>query len=228
MSIRSMSDATPTPSPDALSRQAFVGNIHRLFGLGYARLDARTYHAADENLLNQVLVKMLREVTEDETAPLWTSPFSIHEKQKQNDDQREGNTRLELDIVFERTGRGLHPTFKVEAKRLGPNHPVGTRLQRGTYLGPDGLGAFICCEYANDHDDAGMLGYVQSETVDAWADSLGRELGTFPGNFSIEADGTWQASGFLDGPTHTYRTRHTRTGGRGAIAIYHTLLDFRA
>jgi hypothetical protein len=113
-------------------------------------------------------------------------------------------------------------TFKVEAKRLGPDHPVSI------YLGAQGLGAFICCEYANDQDDAGMLGYVQSETVDSWIASLARALGTSPGKFSVEADGTWQANGFLDGPAHTYRTRHTRTGGRGVITIYHTLLDFRA
>ena len=216
-----MAEATSSSGPDPLARLAFIGNVHRLFALGYARLDAPTHSAANENRLTQVLVEALRAATQDPTAPDAVVNFSIHEKQKQNDGELEGNYRLELDICFERTGRGPHPIFKVEAKPLGPSHPVGT------YLGPKGLGAFISSEYASEQGDAGMLGYVQSNTIEEWVDSLGGKLGTSPGDFGVLPDGAWQANGFPGGPAFTYRTRHNRLGGFAAITIFHTLLDFR-
>jgi hypothetical protein len=223
MSIRSAADPVDTKDiSDLTVRLAFIGNVHRLLALGYRRLDAPKYHDADENLLTQDLAAALRNVTEDVQSPRWAGHFSIHEKRKQNDGKLQGNSRLELDIVFERTQRGIHPCFVIEAKRLGPANPVKI------YLGPDGLGAFISCEYAKEHDDAGMLGYVQSETLDIWCDSLGCELATSPAKHRVEANGTWQRHSFRDGPATTYRSRHTRSAGRGPITIYHTLLDFNA
>lgn len=223
MSIRSSADRIePGNVSDSTVRLAFIGNVHRLLALGYARLDTRKYHEADENLLTQDLAVALRKVTEDIHAPRWASQFSIHEKRRQNDSQRQGNDRFELDIVFERTERGAHPCFVIEAKRLGPAHPV--RI----YLGPEGLGAFISCEYAEDYDDAGMLAYVQSETLSDWCDALESKLAVSPGKYSVEATGTWQPHIFRGGPPATYRSRHKRSTGHKPITIYHTLLDFNA
>ena len=179
--------------------------------------------------MTQVLVEALRATTEDPEAPEAVMNFAIHEKMRQNDGVLDGNSRLEFDICFQRTGRGTHPMFKVEAKRLGQRHRVGTSLeQKGTYLGQDGLGAFMSAEYASEQEDAGMLGYVQSNTVEEWAESLAAMLGTASGDFNVSPDGTWQAHGFPEGPAFTYRTRHTRSGGFAAITIFHTLLDFRS
>jgi hypothetical protein len=190
--------------------------------MGYGRLPASTLSNANEDHLTEVFVKAMRDAAEDPNAPEAVIDLHIHEKQRQNDGTREGNARLELDIVLERTGRGSRPAFAVEAKRLGPAHPVTT------YLGEHGLGAFISSEYAVDHEDAGMLGYVQSKTIGEWIGSLAGKLGTAPGDFSVSPDGVWQASPFPHGPASTYRTRHARAGGSQAITIFHTLLDFRA
>jgi hypothetical protein len=223
MSIRSAADHVETKDvSDPTVRLAFVGNVHRLLALGYRRLDALKYHNATENLVTQDLAAALRKVTQDMQSPRWTSYFSLHEKPKQNDTRLQGNSRLELDIVFERTQRGLHPHFVMEAKRLGPAHPIGK------YLGPEGLGAFISCEYVREHDDAGMLGYVQSKRLDDWCSSLESRLATSPGKYSVEPTGTWQRYSFRDGPATTYRSCHKRSTGRGPITIYHTLLDFNA
>jgi len=223
MSIRSAAGLIDTADAlDPTMRLAFVGHVHRLLALGYARLDAPNYQQADEDFITQYLAAALRKMTEDMQGPRWASHFSIHEKQRQDDSQLQGNSRLELDIVFERTGRGVHPCFVIEAKRLGPRHPV--RI----YLGPEGLGAFISCEYAKEHDDAGMLGYVQSETPDDWCRALESRLATAPGGYSVEPTGTWQRHPFSGGPATTYRSCHKRPTGRGPITIYHTLLDFNA
>ena len=223
MSIRSAADHLEYENvSDPMVRLAFIGNVHRLLALGYARLDVQKYHEADEDLLTQDLKTALRELTEDIRGPRWVSHFAIHEKRRQDDSQRQGNSRLELDIVFERTQRGPHPCFSIEAKRLGPKHPVGI------YLGPEGLGAFISCEYAKEHDDAGMLGYVQSETLDDWCSALESKLAISPGKYSVEATGTWRRHIFRDGPATTYRSCHKRPTGYKPITIYHTLLDFNA
>ncbi len=223
MSIRSTADHVDAKDvSDPTVRLAFIGNVHRLLALGYKRLDSRKYHEANENLVTQDLVDALRKVTYDMQSPRWTSYFEIHEKPKQNDGRLQGNSRLELDIVFVRTQRGSHPHFVMEAKRLGPAHPIGK------YLGSQGLGAFISCEYAQEHDDAGMLGYVQSKTLDDWSSSLESRLATSPGRYSVEPTGTWQRYSFRDGPAMTYRSCHRRSTGRRPITIYHTLLDFNA
>jgi len=221
MSVRSAASYVDTKdASDPMMRLAFIGNVHRLLALGYARLDAPKYHTAREDLITQDLAVALRKVTEDMQGPRWANHFSIHEKRRQDDSQLEGNSRLELDIVFERTGRGVHPRFVIEAKRLGPRHPI--RI----YLGPEGLGAFISCEYAKEHDDAGMLGYVQSKTPDDWCRALESSLAASPDEYSIEPTGTWQHYAFRDGPAMTYRSCHRRSTGHAPITIYHTLLDF--
>jgi hypothetical protein len=223
MSIRSAADHVDMEgASDPTVRLAFVGNVHRLLALGYKRLDTRKYHRANENLVTQDLAAALRKVTQDMQSPRWASYFAVHEKPKQNDGKLQGNSRLELDIVFERTQRGSHPHFVMEAKRLGPAHPIGK------YLGSEGLGAFISCEYAKEHDDAGMLGYVQSKTLDDWSSSLESSLTTSPGRYSVEPTGTWQRCNFRGGPATTYRSSHRRPIGHGPITIYHTLLDFNA
>jgi len=221
VSISSAAHETRPPGrPDPVHRLAFIGNVQRLLALGYGGLPRRGYCRRDENFLNQVLVAALRDTVADPSAPRWAIHFSVHEKRKQNDGERLGNSRLELDIVFERTGRGVNPRFTIEAKRLGPDHPV--RI----YLGSEGLGAFLSGRYAQEHDEAGMLGYVQSKTVSDWCDTLADKLGESPGQYSVEPDGKWHRLRFHDGPNDMFQTRHARSGKSGPITVFHTLLDF--
>jgi hypothetical protein len=49
---------------------------------------------------------------------------------------------------------------------------VVTEKLVGQYLGRKGLGCIIAADYAREHDAAGMLGYVQSETCDAWVHKI--------------------------------------------------------
>ena len=60
MSIRSAADHVSTKDvSDATVRLAFIGNVHRLLALGYARLNAPKYHEVDENLITQDLAAAL-------------------------------------------------------------------------------------------------------------------------------------------------------------------------
>lgn len=223
MSIGSASNNADVPRPqDPEARLAFVGNVHRLVAMGYDRVNASDYGDATEDRITQYLCRALEQVVEAPDAPRWACHFAIQEKRRQNAGGSVGNERLELDIVLQRTGRGSHPRFVIEAKRMGPSHPASV------YLGNDGLGAFISCEYAPEHTDAGMLGYVQSRTMEHWRDQLSFRLTPCPGNHQTTQDGSWQAHPFKGGPSLTFRTRHERAAPREPIIVYHTLLDLRS
>jgi hypothetical protein len=88
------------------------------------------------------------------------------------------------------------------------------------------LGAFIAEYYAVGDDIAGMLGYVQSDTVEVWLpklrDKLARDKNTLP---SATGD-CLITSRFRNGLLHTYRTRHQRIKTGRPIDIFHTFFMF--
>ena len=209
--------------PDPLVRLAFVMNVHRLLQRGFDRMIRGRYKSEEEEVITGALTQAIEQVLEDPNAPEWAIHITIHEEKRKHDGTRRGKKRLRLDFEFERTGRGCRPRFEIEAKRLSlsPKHRVSG------YLGPKGMGAFLSGEYAAQHGDAGMVGYMQSHTPEHWRDELAAKLGTSPGKFGIEPKGEWQPVHIAEGPSDTHQTTHRRAIGQTSIVIYHTLLDFR-
>ena len=110
--------------------------------------------------------------------------------------------------------------YSFEAKRLGKAHRVSK------YLGDEGMGCILTGAYARDDDEAGMLGYVQSGTLQQWADKIRSELQTDPSRYSMPEPGQFSSVEIVDGLDHTYRSNHDRPSvGRG-VSIFHTLLQF--
>ena len=71
-----------------------------------------------------------------------------------------------------------------------------------------------------------MLGYVQSESPQHWAEAIQRKLQCdSKQEHRFTADGAWTAIRLIPALEHTYATRHKRPA-LGNIAIYHTLLVF--
>jgi hypothetical protein len=93
------------------------------------------------------------------------------------------------------------------------------------YLGEEGLGCFINGVYAKDFDEAGMLGYVQCDTLDQWVERL---------KLAIENDAKSDNKLLLKSPqreiqiidevSQEWVSEHNRNTGR-SISIYHILLD---
>jgi hypothetical protein len=82
------------------------------------------------------------------------------------------------------------------------------------YVGDEGMGCFISSKYAKDDPDAGMLGYVQQDTPEAWAARLCVKLGT---------DGVELQQHTLHASLpHSYRSSHTRAGRQ--FELFHVLL----
>ena len=135
--------------------------------------------------------------------------------------KKSGKKRPRVDIEITNVRAGRHPQFHFEAKRLGKGYPVGQ------YVGRQGLGCIIHADYARDHDDAGMLGYVQTGTCDGWGAKIGQKLMANEVTHCLVNGSCWRQSIVTKELSHTFRTQHDRPAISRPVDIYHTLLLFQ-
>jgi len=198
---------------------AFRGSAHRLILMGYERLDAASHQNSDEEDISGELVRVMNEVIQDDNAEDWLVPFSASNESPVDAPGRTGKSRR-VDIMIVMSQRGPHPQLQFEAKRLYNNGSA--RL----YLGEEGLGRFLSGKYAHKHEEAGMLGYVQTDDEQTWADRIQARLDEGRNEYAVCEDGLWNKHTVIRGPRHTYLTRHNRTDPPRPIAIYHIFLRF--
>jgi len=127
---------------------------------------------------------------------------------------RKGKSRPRIDIQVVRTQKGDRPRFGWEAKRLGNGHSVGT------YLGCEGMLALLNEYYPSQNGEAGMLGYVQSSTVESWRRKIAHKMSDNPQRYFFEGLGAERLTDSLD----TYRSRHTVADARKYV--WHSLFLF--
>ena len=173
-----MSSTSPYPrghsGNTAELRHVFICRVHQLIELGYARMNPSAFQSTDEPDITGELICAIDQVCDDPESEGWISFFTPHDDPPVNDPMRKGKNRRKVDI---RIGSGEYrprQKFHFEAKRLGKGLAVGV------YLGPEGLGRFLRGEYARDEDMAGMLGYVQSEDPQHWADKIQAAIAKSP------------------------------------------------
>lgn len=217
-----MSDsfASSPPEPVALDvayKSALRTHALTLVALGYARMTLARFAASEEDDITGELTKEMKAVLEGEEAADWMENYSVQEQVRSNVRGKEGKGRPIVDIEFERHKRGRRPRFRFEAKRLGRNHSAGA------YFGDGGLEAFVTGYYDRTHEDAGMLGYVQSLDETKWS----RKLSAQSAQRALFLGITEQWSAFVEKscPAYTFRTRHRDQAGRD-LEIFHVLLRF--
>ena len=193
--------------------------IHALMlvSFGYARMTPSKFAVAEEDTITGELTKEMRAATEEETAPAWTEHYSISEQVRANTSDKEGKARPIVDVEFERHKRGHRPRLRFEAKRLGPNHSAGN------YFGDGGLEAFVTGYYDRTHEDAGMIGYVQSLDEEKWRDKLSAESKSREKTLSITQ--AWSVFTRESCPRYTFRTSH-RDQNESDLNVFHVLLGF--
>lgn len=199
---------------------SFVEHAHDLILMGYERLDAASHQNSDEQVISGKLACMIERAMEEKNAPRWVVHFSVHDDPPLNAPDREGKHRRRVDIMIVKSQRGPRPKLQFEAKRLYDNGPA--RL----YLGEEGLGCFLSGKYAREHEQAGMLGYVQTHDEQTWADRIQTRLDEGRNEYAVCEDGGWNKHTVIDDLEHTYLTRHDRTDPPRPITIYHILLRF--
>lgn len=201
----------------------FVVQVHRLVKLGYDRLNPRQYVHEEEPAITGDLVESIDAVLDCPTAK-WMRFYCVHDDPPVNEPKRRGRARRKgrsrnrVDLRVDSSQVSPRSRFRFESKRLGKGYTARR------YLGPDGLGRFLCGDYAREDDRAGMLGYVQFENEQTWADRLGHKLLESPDEFGLRSP--MQHRAVIQELHHTYRSTHGRGKGRQQIEIYHTLLRF--
>ena len=210
----------PDSNPVALYA-AYVESlrIHALvlIALGYARMNPAMFATAEEDTITGELTKEMKAAMEEETSPDWTQHYSVAEQVRANTADKEGKSRPIVDIEFERHKQGRRPRLRFEAKRLGPNH------NSANYFGDGGLEAFVTGYYDRTHEDAGMLGYVQSLNEAEWATRLSAEANRRTSLLGMTEE--WSAFSRAECPPHTFHTRHHDQAGRN-LDVFHVLLGF--
>ena len=166
--------------------KGFRNKVFKLIKMGYDLLGAVSFKDSEEPDITGELVKQIREVIQDRSSPAWAWNFAVHDDPPVNVLGRLGKRRPRLDIELELTGRGPHPRYPFEAKRLSGN-TFGTRK----YLGEGGLMDFLCGKYASKQSEAGMLGYVQSDTEEEWAIKIKRQFNRSISSMQICHGGNW-------------------------------------
>ncbi len=178
------------------------------------------YTDTDEPVISGEIVRFTRLYIENQDLPEWVWPYAVHDDPPENTGDRKGKDRKKVDIIIERTQRGKHPRIRFEAKRLKRlGFPVGK------YVGQTGLGEFISGNYAPESDTAGMLGYIQSDDCDYWAEQILEALNKKKKEVHLTKEGQWQKVR-LENVNDCYKTRHNRPTVKRELLVYHLLLDF--
>lgn len=188
-----------------------------LVWLGYQRMRVTDFLIADEDEITGELARHMDAVTQAEDTPPWAEHYTVKEQVRSHTAGRFGKRRPIVDVEFERHKRGRRPRLRFEAKRLGRGAGIGD------YLGSEGLGAFLEGYYSLTHNEAGMLGYIQEGTEQAWAEKLSVKL--VPPSCKVITGGGWTLLQIPGSSPHTYQTIHLdRDGAR--LLVLHILLGF--
>lgn len=205
---------------------AFLQRVHCLLQLAYESLTPADYEGAEEDDITGDLCKHMTYLTETAPSERWMARFSVHDQHPANDvtsvktkQPRKGKRRPKIDIRIVCKHRIPNAHYCIEAKRLYRGDSAGE------YANDEGVGAFICGDYAKDDDCGGMMGYVQTGHVNAWLPKIAAKLKA-GSKLLVRADGkTWSDAAFANGPHHCLSSAHTRDSGR-SIVIYHVLFVF--
>ncbi len=190
-----------------------------LIWLGYRRLNAPSMVNAEEDAITGALAREMEFVAEDPESPDWVDQCEVHEQSRQHVEGKTGKGRPIIDVEIRRHCRGSRFRLGFEAKRLGPkNHTIGS------YLGREGLAAFVTGYYPTPHGEAGMLGYVQEKSCDHWASKLSQKFSDDSAEHRIAADGQLQRFD-IEPNMPAFRSLHIGANDKPLLVV-HVLLAF--
>lgn len=188
---------------------------------GYERIRNENHTHSEEDAITQRIVEEIRLAQRDRSLPRWADRYFIRDQVLVAGKNLIGMKRPRIDIEIESAESQYRPLFHFEAKRLRNADSVRD------YLNHKGLGRFLGEKYARSTREGGMVGYVQSDLPDQWAQKIERKLQRNQKNeFCLTADGDWTAIRLISELKHTYRTQHDRPTF-DPITVYHTLLEFQ-
>lgn len=199
---------------------AFRIKAHILISWGYSgalsRIDSDSH---EETTITGYISAAINNRLRAFDCPAWAEDFSIMENKPVELEGREGKKRPRPDLIVEGKMRG-RPEYIFEAKRLKTDG-----FGSGKYLGNDGLGCFVSGKYAARYDEAGMLGYMQSNSPMHWLTEIGKKINQKKENLNFIS--LQQGIEVIRDFSGEWLSVHNREGVNRSITIFHILLDFR-
>ena len=219
MAVQSSAEGPHGQSSNAEAyRRKFVVEVHRLLAMGYARLNIGTFQKLQEPAITAELVEAIDAITEDRESPAWTHRYAVYDDPPVKLSGRKGKRRPRVDIRIRRTERGKHPRFEIEAKKLR----VDDKQAVSRYVGKAGLGCFTSGRYARTYEDAGMLGYVMSESHAYWEEKISKR--PEKDRVACQMIGSWTPAKHVKELQSCHCTIHNRNDVDKTLTVYHTLL----
>jgi hypothetical protein len=204
----------------------FVAQVHLLLVWGYERLRASNFQAPGEEDISGELARSMVAVIEDGLPPDWKCDFSVH-NEKPIDGSALGKNRLIIDLELEQAGRGLHPRFQFETKRL--RKTKARRDSVALYFGDEGVKCFVDGGYGRGQPAAGMVGFMQTHDEPYWLTKLQARLRKIGTDIGWNAAAGWMQVELVVGRVSAHRTVHKRAKEHGGqLEVFHTLLSFCA
>lgn len=203
-------------------QRVFRRHVFQLIKWAYDRLDIIRYQYSEEEDISGDLGEKIDEILQDRSSPYWVGRYSVHVEKPITKSDRKGKHRQRLDIEIEGVRHGPRPRYPFEAKRLCKN----THATIGAYLGSEGLGDFLAGNYAQDRDEAGMLGYIQSDTPDIWSQKVRNWFKKNPDTVNVCTGGLWTDITILENLNYCYRSKHERSTVGKPITLNHLFLVF--
>jgi len=210
--------AAPTLSISAEFQNRFVRDAHILVAEGYSRLAPETLAKKSEEAISGAIVQHAEDWLAEPSTPVWTQHYFIKPEVPERLSPHEGKRRPRIDIYVESSALRPRPRFAFEAKRLYRRDSIAS------YVGTDGLGAFLDGTYVPDVLAAAMVAFVQNPQFAACVDQVRDKVDEDRARYGVARWGSIWTSEMLDarlGPT--WITRHTRHLGT-RIDIYHSFL----
>ncbi len=174
-------------------------------------------HDKEEPSITGFLAKAINDRIDAFNRDDWCKYYSVHDNPPVETEGRSGKRRPQADLIIKSTSKG-GPQYVFEAKPLKKSkHPVSR------YTGSDGMGCFISGKYASRYDEAGMLGYVQSDWLAEWKDKVKGKINRDAKKLSLT--GSQRDKQVIDAFPLEWVSKHNRNSVRRPITIYHILLD---
>lgn len=203
----------------------FLQHVHCLLQLGYARLTSAAFADTEEEVISGELRRHIRHVLYESPTARWMKHYDVHNEDPEDGavhpgqtEPRRGKDRPVIDLRFISGHTCPRKRFCFEAKRLYRSDSVSQ------YVGPAGLGCFLDGTYAKDDDAAGMLGFVQTDTVDAWAEKIRTKIESASSTQTLASGRKWEKRPYHHGPSNCFVSMHQRLGIATGLDIYHTFL----
>ncbi len=199
---------------------AYRQHIHILLAWSYADSRHRVQVKHDETDITGFIAEAIHNRFDAPDSPLWCDQIDLKDDPPIPGGGRTGRKRWRPDLIFESVEKRPRPRYHFEAKRLRKQKSIHE------YLGEDGLLCFISGRYAHESSEAGMLGYVQCDSINTWVKRLQLAIDQdyqdknvfllLPPQRSIQVVGAFPQE---------WLSKHDRHTGK-SIFIHHLLLDY--